>query len=156
MQAENWMFSEIVASLFVSVRRNCISIQALLRLTKRLFSTYSTAMREVKNHEIRSLKFTFNCSRLTKIFGSSRLTKAKVKANQRPAYCDPRGGESPVRPAEPQTDVVGPQRPRWLMRVRKGWCWSTRPLISRKKSLITIQVSRYRKHVNFICQCIGC
>ena len=28
--------------------------------------------------------------------------------------------ESPVRPAEPQTDVVGPQRPRWLMRVRKG------------------------------------
>ena len=37
----------------------------------------------IKNHEIRSLKFTFNCSRLTKIFGSSRLTKAKVKANQR-------------------------------------------------------------------------
>ena len=46
---------------------------------------------------------------------------ARARRYYRQAYCDPRGGESPVRPAEPQTDVVGPQRPRWLMRVRKEY-----------------------------------
>ena len=32
--------------------------------------------------------------------------------NEKEKKRDPRGGESPVRPAEPQTDIVGPQRPR--------------------------------------------
>ena len=68
-------------------------------------------MREVKNNEIRSLEFTFNCSRLTKIFGSSRPTKVKGKDNQElnafggasglvlvaPSLVEPRGTAEPTQ-----------------------------------------------------------
>ena len=57
-------------------------------------------------------------------------------------------GRAPERTAEPPQEEAGPQGPRWLMKVRKGFLEVDPPLHQPQKK--RKQLYRYRKNVNVL------